>query len=238
MNFNEFLNAVKKLNINLNEKQQEQLEDYANFLIEYNQHTNITAITDKEKIYLKHFYDSLMITKSFHPQNEKVLDIGTGGGFPGLVLAICFPTLTVDLLDSNHKKIDFLNQFIEKEQILNAHTIYQRSEEYAKTTKEKYDIITSRAVAELRILLEISFPLLKVGGYFLAMKSNKKEELENAIETVEILNGTIKEKEIYTLPTQNDERCIIKIQKEKLTPKNYPRPYQMILKKPLKKKNF
>ncbi len=238
MNEQEFLEETKKLNLSLNEDQLFKLKEYAKFLIEYNKKVNITAIKTIEETYLKHFYDSLTITREYTFQNQQILDIGTGGGFPGLVLAICFPNLTVHLLDSNHKKIDFLNQLIQKLKITNAKTIYERSEIYATKKKEMYDVITSRAVADLRVLMEISFPLLKTKGIFLAMKSICEEEIKDARDTIEILHGKLIQAQNFELPKNAGTRCIIKIQKEKETEKTYPRSYATIMKKPLKKKQF
>ncbi len=233
----EFKRAIEQLGINITEIQMNQLKEYQNFLIEYNTHTNLTAIKTPEEIYLKHFYDSLTIQKIIHlNESQKLLDIGTGAGFPGMVLAICFPKLNVYLLDSNHKKIDFLEQLIQKLQLKNVKTIYARSEEYAKNHKEEFDIITSRAVAELRILLEISFPMLKVNGKFIAMKSSIDEELSASKDTIEILSGNLEEKITFELPFSKGKRTIIKIQKNKTTPDIYPRNYGTIRKKALKKK--
>lgn len=236
MNEQTFENFCKELNINLSEEQLMLLKKYAKFLLEYNQHTNLTAIKTVEGVYLKHFYDSLTITKVVSLQHGKLLDIGTGAGFPGLVLAIAFPKIQVDLLDSNHKKIDFLNQVIKNLKLNNVQTIYARCEDYAKKHKEEYDYITSRAVAELRILLEISIPCLKIGASFLAMKSSTEEELTIANDTIYMLNSSIKNKIEFHLPYDAGKRTIIEIKKEKKTPEIYPRPYNLILKKPLKKK--
>lgn len=236
MNEHQFLEALKDLKINLTEKQMQQLNQYANELIEYNKHTNLTAIKEINDIYLKHFYDSLTITKVI-PFDEKlnILDIGTGAGFPGLVLAICFPNYSLTLLDSNHKKIDFLNIMISNLDLKNVKTELSRSEEYTKNNREEFDIITSRAVAELRILLEISFPAIKTKGNFIAMKSNLKEELENSLGTIEVLKGKIISQEEFELPFEVGRRTLLKIQKLEETDLSFPRLYATILKKPLKK---
>lgn len=238
MNYQEFLKYSQELGIDITKESLEQLKYYAEILIEYNKHTNLTAIKTKEEIYLKHFFDSLTLVKIVDlTKNIKLLDIGTGAGFPGLVIAILFPQIQVDLLDSNHKKIDFLNFIIEKLNLSNVKTIYARAEEYVKKVPEKYDYITSRAVKELRIILEISFCALKVGGYFLAMKSNISEELLTASDTISILNGKIENKIEFELPLKAGKRTLLKIKKISKTPNTYPRAYNSILKKPLKKKN-
>lgn len=237
MNEQTFISQTKEMGMNLTEEQLNQLKTYANDLLEYNKHTNLTAIKTIEEVYLKHFYDSLTIVKVEKLENQKLLDIGTGAGFPGLVLAIAYPNLKVYLLDSNHKKIDFLNEIIEKLNIKNAITIYERAEEHIKKNRETYDIITTRAVKELRIILEISFAALKVNGTFIAMKSALTEELKESLDTIELLGGRIKAKEEFDLPNEAGKRTILTIQKQKTTKEIYPRAYNMILKKPLKKKN-
>ncbi len=238
MNEKEFIDYTKEIGIEITTKQLEQLSLYADFLLEYNKHTNLTAIKTIEEVYLKHFYDSLTLMKiTDFKANNKLLDIGSGAGFPGLILAICYPELNIDLLDSNHKKIDFLNQMIEKLQLKNVKTIYERSEEYVQKNRNKYDYITARAVAELRILVEISLPSLKIGGYFLAMKGNLEEELNNATDAIELLNGQIVSKIEFELPNSSGKRTILKIEKQKESPHIYPRSYNMIVKKALKKNN-
>ncbi len=230
----EFIKELKTLGINITEQQQNLLEEYAFFLLEYNKHTNLTAIKTLEEIYLKHFYDSLTLTKMVSFKDEKILDIGTGAGFPGMVIAILYPKTNVYLLDSNHKKIDFLNKLIEKLHLNNVTTIYDRAENYVKKNRELFDIVATRAVAELRILLELSIPALRVGGYFLGMKSKLEEELESAQDTITILNSKIYNKIEFQLPKENGKRTIIQIRKEMKTKKEYPREYRVILKKILK----
>ena len=137
MNQNEFIKNLKDLNINLTTNQINQLQTYANFLLEYNKHTNLTAIKTMEEVYLKHFYDSLTLTKIANLETGQLLDIGTGAGFPGLVLAIIFPKLQITLLDSNNKKIQFLKECIAKLNLTNTTVIYQRAEEYARQNREK-----------------------------------------------------------------------------------------------------
>lgn len=237
MNEELFLKKIKEdLKIELSEQAINSLQKYCTFLLEYNKHTNLTAIKNPEEVYLKHFYDSLTLNRVIELQKkQRILDIGTGAGFPGLVLAICFPNLEVELLDSNNKKITFLNEMIEKLQIKNAKTIYTRTEEFAKQISEKYDVITSRAVAELRILIETSFSLLKVNGYFIAMKSKIEEELKNAEGILHHIFGNIEQIDTFHLPLDSGKRSIIKIQKTQQTPRIYPRAYATILKKTLKK---
>ncbi len=234
MNKQEFLNALKKMAINITEEQLNSLETYKNLLIEYNKHTNLTAIKDEESIFLKHFYDSLTINK-YLKNNELVLDIGTGAGFPGMVLAIINPNINFVLLDSNNKKIKFLEYLNNNLNLKNVTFVNQRAEDYVHGNREKFDIVTSRAVADLRILSELSLPALKIGGLFVAMKGDISEELNNSRETINILGGSIQKIEKILLPFENSNRTIITISHNFKTNELYPRSYDKILKKPLKK---
>ena len=229
----EFVVALNDLNIHLTKEAEGSLEKYAEFLLEYNEHTNLTAIKTMSDVYLKHFYDSLTISKLVEFQNGKLLDVGTGAGFPGMVLAICFPNLQVDLLDSNNKKIKFLEELIKKLNLTNVQTIYSRAEDYTRVNREKYDYVTSRAVADLRVLLELNIPSLKVNGEFLVMKGNIDEELKLSQNAMTKLFCTITKKEEFTLPFNSGTRNIMVIKKNKETPSIYPRNYDKIKKRPL-----
>ena len=230
----EFKNYLQKLNINLTKEQEEKFQIYADFLIEYNKHTNLTAIKDEEGIYLKHFYDSLTIQK-YLKEHDSILDIGTGAGFPGMVLAIINPNNNFVLLDSNNKKINFLKSLNEKLKLENVNFIHERAEEYVRKNLEKYDIVTSRAVADLRILSELSIPALKIKGLFIPLKSNIEEELKKSTDVIEILGGKLIKKEEFILPIENSKRTILLIEHQTKTKQIYPRSYDKILKKTLKK---
>lgn len=235
MNETEFLNELTKLNITLTKEQQEQLKTYATFLLSYNEHTNLTAIKTLDEVYLKHFYDSLTLSKIATFTNEYILDIGTGAGFPGLVLAIVFPNLQVTLLDSNNKKIKFLEECLKQLNLSNITLINARAEDYAKMNREKFDFITSRAVAQLRILLELGLPSLKVNGHFLIMKANlSDEEKSNSKGILKELSGTINKISSFNLPNNGGYRTILDL--KKLAPTNpiYPRTYDKIKKKIIK----
>ena len=234
MKKDEFYKEIEKLGISITPNMKQQLEEYANFLLEYNEHTNLTAIKTKEEVYLKHFYDSLTLTKIANLEKGSLLDVGTGAGFPGLVLAIIFPNLDVTLLDSNNKKITFLKECITRLQIKNAHTVYSRAEDYTKIHRESFDFVTSRAVAELRILLELNIPAVKVNGLFLAMKGNIETELQSSLKTMQILGCSILEKQEFTLPYNGGVRTLLSIKKEKATDLKYPRTYDKIKKKALR----
>ena len=229
----EFIKETKKLNINLTDEILGKLKIYNDFLLEYNKHTNLTAIKQKEEVYLKHFYDSLTLTKIIKLDKQTLLDVGTGAGFPGLVLAIVYPNLKVTLIDSNNKKIKFLNICIEKLNIKNVKIINSRAEDYVRTMREHYDIVTSRAVAELKILLELNIPALKVGGIFIGMKANIKEELLNATTALEKLKAEIKEIIEFELPKEAGKRTLISIEKKEKSLNIYPRNYDKIKKRPL-----
>lgn len=235
MNKDLFLEELKNINIELSPKQIEQLDKYCDLLLEYNKHTNLTAIKEKELVYLKHFYDSLTINK-YIKKNDNVLDIGTGAGFPGMVLAIVRPDITITLLDSNNKKIKFLEYLKNELNITNVTLIHDRAEKFAHENLEKFDVVTSRAVARLRILLELSIPVLKINGIFIGMKANLDEELEESIITIELLNSEILKREMFKLPIENSNRENILIIKNNHCNHEYPREYDKIIKKPLVKK--
>lgn len=231
MNKEQFKEELKKLNIELTQKQEQQLEKYYELLIEENKKTNLTRITQKDEVYLKHFYDSLTITKVIDlNQNLSLIDIGTGAGFPGLVLKIVFPTLNITLLDSLNKRIEFLNKVIKELNLKNIKTVNSRIEDYQKET---FDIVTSRAVAKTNILLELSCKLPKTNGYFIFLKANIEEELKESQNAIKELNLTIEKKETFNLPIENSQRTILKIKKISPIPTKYPRNFAKIKKKPL-----
>ena len=222
---------LEKLGITLTDKQKEQLEIYKDFLIEYNKHTNLTRIIDENDIYLKHFYDSLTMVKYIDLSNKNtLLDIGTGAGFPGMVLKIVYPNLEVTLLDSNNKKITFLKQLSEKLNV-NVNAIQARSEEYIKEKREYFDVVTSRAMANLRVLLELSIPYVKINGNFIAMKANASEELKEAGNTHEKLGAKLSSIQEFELLKENSKRTIIVYDKISNTDTKYPRKYDIIIKK-------
>lgn len=236
MNREEFIKEVRKLNININDEILNKLDIYKNFLVEYNKHTNLTSIIKEEDIYLKHFYDSLTITKIIDlNSNKKLLDIGTGAGFPGMVLKIFYPNLDITLIDSNNKKIKFLKELREKLNI-DVEIINDRVENYVKNNLNKFDIVTSRAVANLRVLSELSLPFLKVNGLFIPLKGNVEEELNASLDTINILNAKIIKKEIFYLYKNDNLRTILVIQKNSLSKLDNLRTYDKIVKKPLVKK--
>lgn len=228
MTEDEFITELTKLNIEVTPEKLDQLKEYASFLLEYNQHTNLTAIRDINEVYLKHFYDSLTIVKAINLKEvNTLLDIGTGPGFPGMVLKIIYPHLQITLMDSNNKKISFLKA-LAQELNLNVEIIYGRAEEFIVNRREYYDVVTSRAVASLDILAELSIPYVKTNGLFVAMKSNYQEELQATLPILKKLDSKVEKIEKFSLPKIEANRAIICIRKEKATNHKYPRNYNQI----------
>lgn len=231
MKISEFIEELKKINIEITEEQLTQLNKYYEMLIEYNKVMNLTGITELEQVYLKHFYDSLTISKIIDLNKEETLcDIGTGAGFPGMVLKILFPNLKITLVDSLNKRIEFLKQVIKELNLKDIEALHIRAEEFAQNNREKYDVVTSRAVAPLNILLEYGIPIIKPNKYFIAYKANIVEESKNALEK---LNSKIEKIEKFNLPKEQSTRTLIKIKKIKPTSKKYPRKNSEIKNKPL-----
>lgn len=216
------LNYLLKTNLKLNEKQLEKLEKFKNLLIEWNEKFNLTSILDDKGIEIKHFEDSILNEKYFS-KNANVVEIGSGGGFPSIPLMIVREDLKFTLVESTQKKCDYLN-FVIKELNLNAKVICDRAENLGKNSlyREKFDIVTARAVANLRTLSEYTIPLIKVGGKFIAYKGENCNEEEGS-KAIEILGGKIVKKEFYKLLENEGERTVYIINKESKTPEKYPR---------------
>ena len=228
---------VKKLlenkGIVLNNKQIKQFESYYKILVDWNEKMNLTAITDEEGVYLKHFYDSVTIAFDFKFNNQSIVDVGAGAGFPSIPLKIIYPDLKITIVDSLTKRITFLNHLFKELALTDCKAISVRAEDYAKDNREKCDIVMARAVARLNILDELCLPLVKVGGYFLALKGLKAdEELQEAKRGIDILGGSVEEIVDFTL-TNNDHRSNIIIKKVKTTPNKFPRMFAKIKKQPL-----
>lgn len=233
MNQDKFIEEVNKLGIEVTEEKLNKLDKYYNLLIEYNKIMNLTAITDRESVYLKHFYDSLTIVKIIDLNRYNTLcDLGSGAGFPGIVLKIFFPNLNITLIDSLNKRINFLNVVIKELDLKNIEAIHIRIEDYARLNKEKYDIVTARAVAPLNILLELGINLVKINNYFIAMKGNLDNEsnYENALKELNCKDDNIIK---FKLPIEKSNRSLIKIKKENTTNKKYPRKINEIKKNSL-----
>lgn len=227
MNEKQFVEALTEKGIQLTDVQITQFKKYFELLVEWNEKMNLTAITDLEGVYLKHFYDS--ISASFYFDFSKVTtvcDVGAGAGFPSLPIKICFPHLHVTIVDSLNKRINFLNHLSEQLNLDHVEFVHARAEEFGQNQKyrEKFDVVTARAVARLSVLSEFCIPLVKKGGYFVALKAAAgPEELKDAKKAISTLGGNIKEEFSYKLPVEESERTIFVFDKIKETPKKYPR---------------
>lgn len=219
----------------LNNKQIEQFDKYMDLLLEWNEKINLTAITEKNQIILKHFIDSLTISK-YIENNSKIIDVGTGAGFPGIPLKIYNNTLNITLLDSLNKRINFLNEVINELQLEKIQAIHSRAEDLARNNnyREKFDYAISRAVANLSTLSEYLLPYVKVNGKCICMKGpNINEEVKNSKQALKRLGGEIIDIKNFTLPESDIERNIIIIKKIKNTDKEFPRKAGIPAKKPL-----
>lgn len=233
MKIDEFISKAKELGLDVADEKLEKLSIYANFLQEYNKHTNLTAITNTEDIYLKHFYDSLTIAKVIDLTScNNLLDFGTGAGFPGMVLKIFYPNLKITLLDSNNKKIKFLKELQEKISVDNLELINTRVESIREERLNSFDVVTARAVTNMPVLTELAMPLVKENGYFIAMKGSNLEEIENSKNSISKMHGNIEKICTFELPNNAGGRNIIKVKKINETKLSELRPYEKIIKKP------
>lgn len=238
MNEQTFYNKLTEKGISLTEKQRKQFSTYYNLLIEWNEKVNLTAITQKEEVYLKHFYDS--ITPAFYDDftiYDSICDIGAGAGFPSLPLHICFPHLKVTIIDSLRKRTDFLQEVVNTLQLNHIHIVHGRAEQLGQDPKyrQKYSIVTARAVAQLNVLAEYCLPFCKKNGYFIAFKgTNINMEIDEAAKAIDLLGGQIKKIEEFTLPSEESKRSLLWVEKIKNTPKKYPRKAGTPNKHPLK----
>ena len=216
---------LKEINIEIDEKEVNDFYEYMTELIEWNKKINLKAITDPNDIILKHFVDCLTINK-YIKNDDKVVEIGTGAGFPGIPLAIMNSKTNFTLVDSLNKRINFLNEIINKIELKNVEAVHSRAEEFGqnKLYREKYDIAVSRAVANLSVLLEYLLPAVKVGGKVICMKGSQvEEEINDAKFAIKELGGKIISREEFCLPDTDMKRNIIIIEKIKNTHKKYPR---------------
>lgn len=229
MNYNleKFKNGLQQLHIELSEKQMEQFLQYYDMLVEKNKVMNLTAITEFDEVVEKHFLDSVSLTKKIDlHQPLKVLDLGTGAGFPGIPLKIVFPELEITLMDSLNKRVLFLQDVISSLQLQDIEAVHGRAEEAARNKKyrEGFDLCVSRAVANISTLSEYCLPFVKIGGSFISYKSSTiEDELEDGKKGIAILGGKVKDVYKFTLPDSELQRSFVVIQKEKKTPKAYPR---------------
>lgn len=233
-----FIDNLKELGVEIDSKQLEQFNQYYETLVEWNEFMNLTGITEYDEVLLKHFVDSLVLdpNKLITSDKIKLIDVGTGAGFPGLPIKIAFPNVEVVLLDSLNKRIKFLDEVINKLGLENIKTIHSRAEDGGrnKELREKFDIAISRAVANLSSLAEYNLPYVKLGGYFVAMKSGEiDEEAENAKKAIKLLGGQLEKITKFRLPNTDIDRSLVLIKKVKETSKKYPRKAGLPTKEPL-----
>ncbi|WP_050180222.1 16S rRNA (guanine(527)-N(7))-methyltransferase RsmG [Domibacillus robiginosus] len=227
MNLDQFQSELAKNGIVLSEEQLGQFQRYFELLVEWNEKMNLTAITEQEEVYMKHFYDSL--TAGMYVDLTKpirICDIGAGAGFPSIPLKIAFPQLDITIIDSLNKRITFLNHLASELKLEHVQFVHGRAEEMGRKPehREQYDMVTARAVARMSVLSELCLPFVKTGGTFVAMKAaSAADEMEAAAKAIGTLGGKKEEVFSFRLPIENSERTIIVVRKEKETPKKYPR---------------
>ena len=230
---NYFKEGLEKIKVSYDEDKIEKSLKYLEILLDYNSHTNLTAIREEKTIIEKHFLDSLLLQNLLKDEDKTLIDIGTGAGFPGMMLAIFNKNKKFTLLDSVRKKTDFLELVKSELNLNNVEIIKGRAEEVIKDRREKYDIGLCRGVSNLSVILEYEIPFLKVNGRFLPQKMIGTDEVENSSNALKILNSKIVKEYEFKLPFSNEDRLIIEILKTKKTDEKYPRKIGIPLKKPL-----
>ena len=233
----EFYEALEASGVTLSDRQKDQFQRYFQLLVEWNHKINLTAITDEEGVYLKHFFDSIapLLQGDLKDESIKLLDIGAGAGFPSLPMKIIAPSLDVTIIDSLNKRINFLNLLAEELGLENVHFYHGRAEDFAqdKAFRAQFDVVTARAVARMQVLSELTIPFLKVGGRLIALKaSNAPEELDEAKNALNVLFSKVVDNREYQLPN-GDKRFMTIVEKKKETPNKYPRKAGVPNKRPL-----
>lgn len=227
----EFILYCDKLNIKISEELYDKFFTYFEMLVEWNNKFNMTTILEEKDVFLLHFYDSLCLIKAVSlSDNSSLCDFGTGAGFPGLPLAIVYPKINVTLVESNQKKCMFLNAVIDKLNLKNVVVINDRIENYSAKEREKFDIVTCRAVTSIPMIIEMATPLVKVNGLLAPLKSNCEDELVKYSYLEKELGIKLLTKEVYNLPINDAYRVIPVYRKETITQKKYPRSYNSLLK--------
>lgn len=227
VNPEQFREALLEKGIALSDEQMKQYQVYTEVLVEWNEKMNLTAITDPEEIYLKHFYDS--ITLAFYydmDQSVSLCDVGAGAGFPSLPIKIAFPQLKVTIVDSLNKRITFLNHLASELGLKDVYFVHDRAETFGqnKQYREQFDIVTARAVARMSVLAELCLPLVKLRGHFVALKAaHTAAEMVDAKKGIKVLGGELLSDEAFMLPVEEAERHVVTIAKKRKTPKQYPR---------------
>jgi 16S rRNA (guanine527-N7)-methyltransferase len=233
----QFVARLAEKGIDLSPLQREQFEGYYRLLVEWNEKMNLTAITEEDEVYTKHFFDS--VTPSFYfpfSSVTSIADIGAGAGFPSLPLKICFPHLEVTIVDSLQKRMTFINHVADQLGLTNVTAKHGRAEEVGQDPafRERFDLVTARAVARLNVLSEFCLPFARTGGHFIAMKgSDIQLELQEAKKAIKTLGGKTKAVERFQLPDDAGERHLVFIEKVQSTPKSYPRKPGIPAKKPI-----
>ena len=237
-NFDAIIAYCNDKGIELKEEQLSMLSSFYEMLVEKNKVMNLTGITEWDDVVLRHYIDSISISEimNLNDFRGKVLDLGTGAGFPGIPLKIIFPNLQITLFDSLNKRIRFLQEVIDELELKNIEAIHGRAEEFGKNSdyREQYDLVVSRAVANIATLSEYCLPFVKVGGSFISYKTDSiEEEISNSGKAVSILGGKIERVEHFTLPNTDMERSLLQIKKIKTTSKKFPRKAGLPSKEPL-----
>ena len=219
---------------NIDQKKQEKFKIYYEFLISENQKYNLTSITDVNEVYIKHFYDSCVLLNYFDLSDSTLCDVGSGAGFPGIPLKIINDSIKLTIVEPTTKRINFLKELCNKLEIKDVEFICDRAENVAKERREEFDFVTARAVSALPTLLELTIPLVRVGGSFISYKGgNYLEEVEASKNALNVLSSKVNNCFEYELPNEMGKRCLIEVKKVKKTNLVYPREYAKIKKKPL-----
>lgn len=235
MNKEEFINEVKKLGINITNKELDLLDKYYHLLISWNEKINLTTITKEEDVYLKHFYDSLTLVKEIDFNKDIYMcDVGSGAGLPGIVIKIFFPNVKIKLIDSLQKRVNYLNEIIKELNLTNISAEHYRMEDYSKIHPEEFDVITARAVAHLGILAEISIKALKINGNMVFMKGNATDEIDAFLANSKKLGLILDSVNTFKLPLEYSNRTLIKLTKISKTNDIYPRRIDVIKKEYIK----
>lgn len=233
-----FRQELAKIGLDLSDEQMNQFKIYYELLVEWNQKINLTAITELEEVYLKHFYDSITLatTLDLGKESYSLCDVGAGAGFPSIPIKIVYPNLEISIVDSLNKRIKFLTLLCDELKLENVNLYHDRAETFGqnKAHRETYDFVTARAVARLNVLSELCIPLVKKNGQFLALKAAKsEEEVQESKKAIATLGGKLADEIEISLPFSEDKRYIVVIDKKKETPNKYPRKPGTPNKKPL-----
>ncbi|MDD6323737.1 MAG: 16S rRNA (guanine(527)-N(7))-methyltransferase RsmG [Bacilli bacterium] len=232
MNIDEFKDEISKIGIEYDNDKLLKLEKYYELLIDWNNKINLTAIVDKEQVYLKHFYDSLTLFKIVDLNKiDSLCDLGTGAGFPGIVIKIFFPNIKITLVDALNKRINFLNEVVQKLKLSNVTLIHSRAEDYGREHRECFDVVTARALSSLPVLLEYGVSLLKIDGMLCAMRGN--DDSSDSLTAISQLNVSLEKIVHFQLPYEKSNRTLILFRKLSKTNIKYPRRFIEIKKKPL-----